>query len=231
VFVGTDAARLHAVSALDGDRIWSIDVGGPVRRSPAIADGVAFVAADGGIVTAVDLANGKVRWRRGLGAGEVSTPAVADGMAVLARGPFDLSAPHEIVALDAATGDTIGAWPSPTVDRMFLGALVDGVAWAVGEDGAVRSVDLNASGAALEQRFAASSPIGSLASVVDHTIYITTTGGTIHALDRATAEVLWESQLEGSLTTPVVIDGRIIVGTALGEAVVLADAPAGTDQE
>jgi outer membrane protein assembly factor BamB len=166
-----------------------------------------------------------MRWRANIGEGEMSTPAAADGIVALTHGPPDLSVPHELVTLDAAAGVVLRRWPMPTGERAFLGALVDGVAWTVGEDGLVRSVDVTAADAALQPRFDAGAPVGSLATVVGDTIYIASTDGAIRALDRVTAAERWVREVEGSPTIPVVVDGRVYVGTTLGKAVALADAP------
>ena len=112
----------------------------------AIADGRVYAAADTGIVTAFDLETGAEAWRLDLARDdrvplsqpEVSSPAYSDGVLYLARGPFDISTPHEIVAIDVTTREVQWRSPSPTMDRMFVGAVTTDAVYSVGEDGAVR---------------------------------------------------------------------------------------------
>lgn len=85
------------------------------------------------MITAFDVATAEVRWSLDLAARdtrpfshpEVSTPAYANGVLYLARGPADMSTPHEVVAIDVAVQEVRWRSASPTSGRMFVGAVTE----------------------------------------------------------------------------------------------------------
>ena len=185
VLVGCTGGSVFILSSIDGqDVVRPIDAQGPVKRSPAIADGTAYVAADSGVVTAFDIVTGEVAWRVPLAADdavtlsepEVSTPAYSNGALYLVRGPFDMSAPHEVVAIDVSLEAPRWREPSPTLDRLFVGAVTDDSVITVGEDGAIRRLDL-ATGTATPF-YDNTAGMGALPTIVDDVL---ATGGTAAA--------------------------------------------------
>src|SRR5690242_13652517 len=76
---------------------WRVATGGAVT-SPAVGDGVAFIASEDGYVYAVAIADGTVRWRFKAGKVVRSSPAVADG-SIYAGDEAGI-----LHALDAASG-------------------------------------------------------------------------------------------------------------------------------
>lgn len=60
---GVPAPRIHAVDADTGEGIWTVETEAYVRATPAIADGVAYVAA-GNDVFGIDLEDGEELWHR-----------------------------------------------------------------------------------------------------------------------------------------------------------------------
>ena len=123
VLVGSTDGELVILSSVDGAVVGRIDTHGPVKRSPAIADGIAYVAADSGVVTAVDVAGGEALWRLDLTdadvtpvpSPEVSTPVYADDALYLVRGPFNAETAHEVVAIDLAEQAVRWRATSPTL--------------------------------------------------------------------------------------------------------------------
>ena len=224
VLVGSAGGQVLGLSAFDGKVVYGLDAKGPVNRSPAIADGIAYVASDGGIVTAFDVATGATRWRSDLAADdpvplglpEVSTPVYADGVLYVVRGSVDKAVPHEIVALDVATQAVRWRSVSPTKDRMFVGAVTNDAVYTVGEDGAVRILDL-ADGTAREL-FHAGDGIGALPTVVGPTLYLSSYDGVVRAIDRHSGDQQWAVQVDVRPTGPVVVDGRVYVGRRWGAA-------------
>jgi len=73
VVVGSMEGTVFVLSSADGQVVHELGARGPVQRSPAIADGIAYVAADSGVVTAFDLATGAERWTLDL-AGDDAVP-------------------------------------------------------------------------------------------------------------------------------------------------------------
>lgn len=229
VLVGSSAGKVVVLSSVDGDAIHEIDTQGMVKRSPAIADGTAYVAADSGVVTAFDIVTGEVDWSLDLAAEdavaltmpEVSTPAYSNGMLYLARGPFDMTAPHEVVAIDVKVGTVRWRTPAPNRDRLFVGAVTDAAVMTVGEDGAIRRLDLVTGDA--NPFFDNTAGMGALPTIVGDTLYVSSYDGMVRALDLETAAERWSVQVRGQPTMPVVVDGRVYVATDVGRAELIGD--------
>ena len=214
VLVGGDDGQIRMLDPADGGAVRSVDVRGPVVRSPAVVDGVAYAVADGGWVTAFDVATGAVRWQLDLGPGEIASPAVADGTMYVTHGVLGGSEPYALVALDVTDGKERWRWEPPTADRLFVGAVGDGVVFATSEDHGVYRIDA-ASG--LGQRlFTAGGMVGSLPTLVGATLYIVSADGAVQAVDQTTGAVHWRMGADGAPTAPVVSGGRVIVATDRG---------------
>ena len=100
---------------------WGVTTAGYLSSTPAVVDGIVYMADDrgfdaptlqpGGSVTAYDAATGAVRWTRSVAAitgipGDTGrgTPAVADGRVVFGTRPPAGSTSTSLIALDAKTG-------------------------------------------------------------------------------------------------------------------------------
>jgi outer membrane protein assembly factor BamB len=78
---------------------WTTALGNAILGSPAIANGIAYVATYDGKVDALDALTGAIKWSDAPGsASGLSTPAVANGIVYVG------SDNHDIYALDATTG-------------------------------------------------------------------------------------------------------------------------------
>ena len=215
VLVGDDAGSVHVLDLESGAEVHEVDAGGPVERSPASADGVVYVGASGGRITAFEAATGSIRWTAALGDGEVLTPAVRDGVVYIARGPLDLSEPHEVVALDAAGGHVLWRSAGPSFDRLFVAAVSNVAVFVVSEDHNVYRLDARTG--EFERHFETQGSIGSLATLADDTLYVTSSDQHVYAIDPDTGSERWRLEVEGSPSMPVVVDGRVIIGTSLGK--------------
>jgi outer membrane protein assembly factor BamB len=87
VVVGTEAAEVVALDRADGSIAWRADARGPVRGTPAVADGsdpTAYAAAHDGTLSAFDVGDGSVRFRRRIGRWLDAPPAVGHGAVFVA---------------------------------------------------------------------------------------------------------------------------------------------------
>jgi outer membrane protein assembly factor BamB len=219
VLVGSDDGFVHVLDISSGMELRKVDAGGSVQRSPAIADGVAYVGVSGGRITAFDVATGAIRWTVELGDGEVLTPAVAGGVVYVAHGPLDLSKPHEVVALNAADRSVRWRWPGQTVDRLFLAGVAGGAVFVASEDHNVYRIDAATGTGGLF--FATDGSIGSLAAIADGTLYISSADRHVYAIDPVSGAAKWKVEVKGTPTIPVVVDGRVFVGTDLGKIIAI----------
>jgi outer membrane protein assembly factor BamB len=134
------------------------------------------------------------------------------------------SGAHDLYAFDAATG--AAAWPpfrAPTGTTLLIGAVAGGRVFALGDDGTMYVMDA-VTGREL-WRAAVGSTQSPSAGIVGGTIYVTSDDRTIHAVDiggRAPLGGGWPITVPGVPGSPAIIDGRILVGTSLGEVVSIA---------
>lgn len=139
VLAGARDGFFYALDLVTGKERWRADHKVSwVNCSPAIADGVVYVAtSDGQVLQALDLATGRERWRADTIGIVWGSPSVAGNVVYTptTRGP--------LYAFDRATGRELwrarfggGSFSSPTIsgDQLFIG----------NEDGGVYALDLSA---------------------------------------------------------------------------------------
>ncbi|WP_394354355.1 outer membrane protein assembly factor BamB family protein [Haloterrigena gelatinilytica] len=95
--------ELVALSAVDGERLWSKDFGNAVTAPPTVTDDACYVPLGDGTVAALER-DGALRWRRqvergghGSGMNFVTSPAIAGGTLYVTNA-------WQLAALDAETG-------------------------------------------------------------------------------------------------------------------------------
>ena len=182
-----------------------------------------YIGSSSGTFVAIDAATRVPRWSRVLGPGETGTPSVADGTVYVPRGLEAESGPHDALALDIRDGATRWSFASPTDSQVYVGAVADGLVFAVSKDGFVYGLD--AATRAVRWRRDTGEGIGALAGVVDGVLYVTNDGQVVWALNSATGDVRWTVPVTGIPSMAAVIDGRVIVATTLGKVIALADPP------
>jgi outer membrane protein assembly factor BamB len=96
--VGADDGSLSAFDAAKGAPAWTVALGGKVRGTPAIADGIVYVGDFGGRLSARKIEDGSAVWAAELGAALYSSPAVAADAVALGANDGTLH------AIDRATG-------------------------------------------------------------------------------------------------------------------------------
>ena len=218
VLVGDDSGTISALDLGSGAEIWTADVGAPVTRGPVIVSGIMLIATADGDLVVFDLASRQQRWSRSVGSGELATPAVVAGTAYVTTG-INAEAAHRVVAVELATGRDLWDFETSDNSQLLVGAVGDGRCFAVGEDGIVYALD--AASGLPEWQFATDSSISSLATLADGRLYVASDSGSVYALDALTGDEQWRIAIEGRPTIPVVVDGRVVVGTDLGKVVSL----------
>jgi outer membrane protein assembly factor BamB len=226
IYAGGEDRTLHVLDAATGDQLWSLDVGGPVTHGPALADGVVYIGATGGQFSAIDVATHAARWTAGLGPGGVGTPTIGGGLVFVGRGLLGASPPHDLVALDAATGDV--RWHFAALDglQVHAGGLADGVLYAVSDGGSLFALD--ATTGATRWTVTPGGTLGTLASIADGVVYVGSADRTVRAFDAASGRAIWRVAVTGVPTQQAVVDGRLFLGTSLGRALAIGDASSAT---
>jgi len=220
----------------DGKELWRFPVIDP-ESSPAIHEGVAFIGSGlgGGEVVALKIAEDvsekdRLVWR-------TQTPFPATGSVTLyedlvligcGNGDFVFAAANPegmVMALDRASGEV--RWSVAMPDAV-LGTIAvrDGIAICPIRNGEIVALDLKADGKELwRQRISERSPALAGPAFTGTHVYATSSDGYLSILDATGGEVLHRvyinhkskpGELGLTFSSPLVTDGRVIVGSETG---------------
>jgi outer membrane protein assembly factor BamB len=215
---------------------WTFKTNGPIVASPAVVDGVVYVASLGRDLHAIDQETGKEIWKFESRMPIASSPAVADGTL------YFVSMTGALAALDAADGKP--KWVFPTeLERKFEGKNLNGYppngqtipdAWDVflsspavangkvyfgSGDGNVYAVD--AASGILQWKLPTGGVVHTSPAVVGNTVYVGSWDSVLYAIDAESGQVRWTFQAgtdpvihnqEGFQSSPAVVDGTVYVG-------------------
>ncbi len=230
VYQGNGPARLGGVK-------WAFNTGGPIVGSPAIADGVIYIASFSGYLFAIDQETGTEKWKFKSQMPIASSPAIADGTL------YFTSSAGSLAALDIATGQPkwvfaadherkfeakgLHGYPSaaqtiPDAWDVFTSspAVADGKVYFGAGDGNVYAVD-SASGL-LQWKFATGDVVHASPAVAGGTVFVGSWDGHLYALDANSGAQKWafkggedpamHNQV-GFQSSPAVVDGMVYVGS------------------
>jgi eukaryotic-like serine/threonine-protein kinase len=136
LLVGDNSGVLAALDVDSGSTLWELDVGSPIRASPAIAGDLVMAGTDEGAVVAARAADGGVAWRRDLADGLVlgSLLAADDTLYAGTQG-------GTVFAVDPATGAV--RWSLPAGGAVTRGPVFgDGVLYVGAMGGRVSAIDV-----------------------------------------------------------------------------------------
>jgi outer membrane protein assembly factor BamB len=215
---------------------WVFKAGGPIVTSPAIADGVVYIAAWDGHLYAIDQETGKEKWNF------KSHMPIASSPAVVGDTLYFISSAGSLVALDIKTGKpkwTYGieyerkfeaknlhgyppvAQTIPDAWDMFTSspAVANGKVYFGGGDGNVYAVDAQAG--TLLWKFPTKDVVHSSPAVVNNTVYIGSWDSYLYAIDADTGLGKWSFKSGednaihnqvGFQSSPAVVDGTVYIG-------------------
>ena len=271
VYVGDAAAVVHAVDAATGAAIWTNPVetqpNASIWSSPIVWDGLLYIGVASiakevgfrGSVVALDVATGEVAWQTYMvpegadGAGVFAVPAIDTERGVLYVGtqnayspnPAPYGDPISIVALDAATGETVwvfnappgGGETAPVDDVGFSAspnlftATIDGVERdLVGEgqkSGDYWALDRDTGEVVWQATVSPPGFLGGMegtSAVANGVIAVPATDwpefdgpatGMVTALDAATGETLWSVTHEAPTASPAAISDDVVVQSGM----------------
>lgn len=193
--------------------VWRFDTGGEVYSSPAIANGVLYVASKDGILYALDAATGAERWRFEISEYVTrSSPAVVDGT-VFVGGGFAFH------AINAATGQERWSVPiryagqaSPTI--------ASGVAIVTSQEGWIYALDV-ATGETVWRTATDGLAFGAPAIIGDQVIY-GTDNGVVNKVELGSGRLTWRVTVAGAVfASPVVSPTMALVTTQAGTLIAL----------
>jgi uncharacterized delta-60 repeat protein len=224
LFVGSDAGQVESIDPYNnGNANWNISVGGPVRTSPAVDNGLVFVGAGGidGHVYAFRAADGTTAWTSAQfpGAAFAGSPAVDGGGVFIAQG----GTLKNLLALDEDTGTSI--WPTKAgVTKGPINAtpaIGDGLVWVGSTDGNLYAFDEDTGATVF--KLALGAPGGS-PTLANGLVYVTTPPpaaspnalGKLYVFDATTGKRLYRAVVGNDPSQPIVVDGRVFISSKRG---------------
>jgi outer membrane protein assembly factor BamB len=218
VVVATDEdGALTAFEGSSGREIWSRSSegsGGPV--GPVIADDIVIGGAQEGAIVGLDLGSGRELWRAPSPPGrfwyQVGEPAagvlavVSDnvpGIQVTERRP-------ELTALSIATGERL--WSRPGSGEVLIA--YDDLLFEIGA-GRVTASDISTG----EERWRIDEEVRSVSRPSADLLLVDLWGRQVlRSVDPADGSVRWQRPMEGAVLTTALVDGQLLVGSALSGA-------------
>jgi eukaryotic-like serine/threonine-protein kinase len=215
---------------------WVFKAGGPIVTSPAIANGVIYMAAMDGHLYAIDQETGKEKWNFKSRMPIASSPAVARDTL------YFVSSAGSLAALDIKTGQpkwvyaveyerkfearNLHGYPSaaqtiPDGYDIFTSspAVANGKVYFGSGDGNVYAVD--AQTGLLQWKFATRDVVHSSPAIANNTVYIGSWDSYLYALDADTGQEKWSFKSGedntihnqvGFQSSPAVVDGTVYIG-------------------
>lgn len=184
---------------------WSYATGGPIYYSPAVVNGVVYIASYDNKLYALDARSGTKLWSYSAGNWLSSSPAIANGVVYFG------SSDNNLYALNASTGAKL--WSYTTGGLVWSEPVVaDGVVYFGSTDGKVYA--LTARTGTLLWSFAADSFANAAQlAVANGVAYVGSYGGYLYALNAVTGQELWSTPiLGGVLSPPAVANGLVYFG-------------------
>jgi outer membrane protein assembly factor BamB len=223
-----------ALNAADGNEVWRVKPGGPLRGSPTIANGVVYVLSQDNQLFAINQDTGKVNWVQSgtlesQGVFGVAAPAASQGTVVAGFSSGELNAYRyengRVLWGDALSRTSITTSVSSLSDVDADPVIDQGQVYAVGQGGRMVALELDTGRRLWEQNFAGiSTPWAA-----GEWIFVVTDDARLIALARTTGKARWISQLrrfknekkqKGDQVTwfgPVLAGNRLILTNSLGE--------------
>ena len=237
VLVGSANGTLYAIDAKTGSEKWRFDTAGRIRSTPRVHQNRVFFGSWDHHVYALDATNGKQIWRFDTGGIVQATPAFGDGRVYIgSRNP-------KVFALDEATGEHV--WEYVHEDGSWVessGIYADGILY-VGSSDALKLFALDGATGEVTWEYRTGGWSWCTPTISGETIYIGSISASpyyfegvtlergLHAVDLKTGKGRWvvpTGTLPGFITggvmsTPLVVDGKVIVGALDNRLVVVAE--------
>ena len=254
LYFGSDDGNIYAVDASSGRQVGKRTTRGLVPGSPAIAGDTLYIGSYDGHFYALNAATGAMRWKFTTGGERHFEAKGLHGMTPAGQTFFDLydiylsspvvvedsvffgSGDGHLYALDRGNGTL--RWKFKTGDVVHASpAYADGVLYVGSWDSYFYAVDAK-TGQEKWRFHGGEDPVShnqvgfqSSAAVVNGVVYVGCRDSNLYALDAATGKELWRVNNAGSwvITSPAVVDGRVIFATSDSALFHIVDAASGKE--
>jgi outer membrane protein assembly factor BamB len=182
-----------------------------VHATPAVRDGLAFIAGCDMVFRAIHIATGQQAYAIDVGSYTAASPVIVGDRAYF--GTYD----SEVVALDLTARKVLWRFSDP--DRQFpfysSATFQQGRVILGGRDRMVRALDATTGTPAWS--FAARARVDSSPVLAGGRIYVGSSDNRLYVLDAATGAKHWEFDAGGAITaSPAIAAGRLVIGTQDG---------------
>lgn len=210
ILIGSYDTHLYCLS-LDGKLLWKVETKAQVHATPAVRDGVAYIAGCDEMLRAIRVADGRELFAMSSGSYTAASPAIVDSRAYY--GTFE----NEVLAVDLDTRKFLWHYRHPERNFPFYSsaAVTDGRMFVGGRDKMVHAIDV-ATGKAI-WTFTTRARIDSSPAVSGSLLWVGSNDGRLYALDRASGKSVWEFDAGGPLSaSPAIAGGRLVIGSQDG---------------
>lgn len=211
VLIGSYDGHLYALS-LEGKLLWKAKTDGPVHATPAVRDGIAYIAGCDEILRGIRIADGREVFAVSSEAYTGASPALEGNHAYY--GTFD----NELLSVDLAARKVMWRYRHPERSFPFYSsaAVAEGRVYAGGRDKMLHAVDA-ASGKAF-WTFTARARIDSSPALSAGRVYVGSNDGRLYVLDAASGRKVWEFEAGAPITaSPAISAGRLVIGAQDGK--------------
>ena len=213
LYVGSEDGSLYALEPADGSELWSFDTERQIKTTPAVSNGVVYVATSpksgqsgGEKVYAIDVTSGTELWSADEPMMVDTALTVVDGVVYVA----DFSG--TVHAYDA--GDGTWLWDAGVSSSAINAAptVAEDVVYVGSDDNHVYALDA-ADGTEL-WAFETGGNVRSSPAVADGALYVGSNDASLYALNANTGDELWAFDTGDSVwSSPAVLDGVVYVGS------------------
>jgi len=181
--------------------------------SPAVSNGVVYVAANNSLVYALDAVNGTRLWKTSGGYSIYSSPAVINDVVCVG---CNIGA---VIGFDASTGKERWIF-STSFPAVSSPVIIDGVAYVGALNG--RIVAINADNGEYVWRVYAQGAVYSSPAIVNRVVYVGSDDGYVYALRADDGSTLWKYETTAKVrSSPAVLNGVVYVSSENGEVFAL----------
>jgi eukaryotic-like serine/threonine-protein kinase len=210
VLIGSYDGHLYGLS-LEGKLLWKAATEGPVHATPAVRDGVAYIAGCDEILRAIRIADGRQLFTMSSGAYTGASPAFAGTRAYY--GTFE----NEVLGVDLNARKIVWRYQHPERSFPFYSsAAIAGDRILVGgRDKMLHALDAN-TGKAL-WTVTTRARIDSSPAVSGGRAYVGSNDGKLYVVDLTSGKTVWAFEAGAPLSaSPAIAGGRLVIGAQDG---------------
>jgi outer membrane protein assembly factor BamB len=223
VFVASEGTggRVTSLRLRDGSRVWSTATG-DVAAPLTLNDSTLYGVNRDGVAFALHAGTGRLRWRRPVGP-SLGGPIIVGDRVVIA------TLRDSLVAIDATSGSSSWAIPSPAPVIAPLAMADDSTITLESPDGSVHAVAMRDGKTRWSVR--TTDPLVGSPAIVDSTVLVMSDVCALITLRLSSGTIVSRRGLLECLTTtaPMILRHGVLVATVMGDVVFVSRTPEATD--